>query len=214
MADLTEYYRERAPEYDAVYAKPERAHDLGRLRSALVDLVAGKSVLEVAAGTGYWTAALSTSARSILATDVNEETLAIARTRQLGPAEVRFQPADVYRLDTIPGEVEVIFAGFFWSHVLRADIPRFANGLAERVGPGGLVVLADNRYVEGSNYPITRTTDAGDTYQARRLADGREYEVLKNFPTKDQLLADLSPVAAEIQYEELTYFWLASCRSR
>jgi SAM-dependent methyltransferase len=157
---LEDYYRERAPEYDAIYAKPERQEDLGRLRALLVELVAGKSVLEIAAGTGYWTTALSTSARSIVATDLNDETLEIARSR--------------------------------------------------RYGPGGVVVLAGNRYVEGSSQPITRTAETGDTYQSRRLADGREFEVLKNFPDSEQVVGDLSPVAAEVNCTDLTYFWLAT----
>jgi ubiquinone/menaquinone biosynthesis C-methylase UbiE len=89
----------------------------------LAPLVAGKSVLEVAAGTGYWTTTLSTSARSITATDLNDETLEIARTRTYGPAEVSFCTADAYDLNVVPGTFEAIFAGFFWSHVLRADFP-------------------------------------------------------------------------------------------
>jgi hypothetical protein len=69
----------------------------------------------------------------------------------------------------------------------------------------------DNRYVPGSNHAITRTGPDGDTYQLRRLHDGREYEVLKNFPTREQLAADLAPWAAGLQYTELPYYWLASC---
>jgi hypothetical protein len=79
---------------------------------------------------------------------------------------VRFQVADADDLDAI-------FAGFFWSHVPRAEVRRFARALMDRVEPGGPVILADNRYVEGSSSPIIRTTTDGDTYQSRRLADGR-----------------------------------------
>lgn len=208
MNDLPTYYRERAAEYDAVYEKPEREEDLLRLRDLLPPLVAGRSVLEIAAGTGYWTTALSTSARSVLATDLNDETLAVARTRSYGPGEVRFEVADAYDLGAIPGRFDAIFAGFFWSHVPRSDVRRFARGLLDRVEPGGVVVLADNRYVEGSNHPITRTTADGDTYQTRQLSDGRTFEVLKNFPTREQFAADLAP--AEVRWTELTYFWIAS----
>src|ERR1700678_291118 len=77
--DLGLYYRARAGEYDAVYAKPERQTDIAVLKSLLPDLVAGMCVLEVAAGTGFWTEALSVSAKRILATDINPETLALAR---------------------------------------------------------------------------------------------------------------------------------------
>ncbi|TDW98980.1 bifunctional 2-polyprenyl-6-hydroxyphenol methylase/3-demethylubiquinol 3-O-methyltransferase UbiG [Kribbella sp. VKM Ac-2566] len=208
MSDLADYYRKRAGEYDAVYDKPERQEDLARLRSLLPPLVAGRSVLEVAAGTGYWTTALATTAESIVATDLNDETLAVARTRSYGPADVRFETADAYDLGAVPGRFDAIFAGFFWSHVPRADVRRWAASLKDRVEPGGVVILADNRYVEGSNYPITRTTDDGDTYQMRQLSDGRTFEVLKNFPSREEFAAEVAP--AEVEWTELTYFWLAT----
>jgi protein-L-isoaspartate O-methyltransferase len=208
VSDLADYYRKRAGEYDAVYDKPERQEDLARLRSLLPPLVAGRSVLEVAAGTGYWTTALATTAESIVATDLNDETLAVARTRSYGPADVRFETADAYDLGAVPGRFDAIFAGFFWSHVPRADVRRWAASLKDRVEPGGVVILADNRYVEGSNYPITRTTDDGDTYQMRQLSDGRTFEVLKNFPSREEFAAEVAP--AEVEWTELTYFWLAT----
>jgi SAM-dependent methyltransferase len=208
MSELADYYRNRAGEYDAVYDKPERQEVLARLRALLPPLVRGRAVLEVAAGTGYWTTALATTAASVLATDVNEETLAIARTRSYGPGEVRFQTADAYDLGAIEGRFDAIFAGFFWSHVLRADLRRFVAGLRERLEPGGVLILADNRYVEGSNYPITRTTAEGDTYQLRQLADGRTFEVLKNFPTREEFAAGVQP--GEVEWTELTYFWLGT----
>jgi ubiquinone/menaquinone biosynthesis C-methylase UbiE len=49
------YYRDRAPEYDKFYEVPEREHDLARLKSWLVERVRNRTILEVAAGTGYWT---------------------------------------------------------------------------------------------------------------------------------------------------------------
>jgi hypothetical protein len=55
LTQLTDYYRDRAAVYDAVYAKPERQADLSTLREVLPPLVAGRRVLEIAAGTGYWT---------------------------------------------------------------------------------------------------------------------------------------------------------------
>ncbi|MFI5729414.1 class I SAM-dependent methyltransferase [Kribbella sp. NPDC051587] len=199
---MKDYYRERAAEYDKIYEKPERQEDLATLRGLLPSLVAGRSVLEIACGTGYWTTALASSARSVHATDINEETLAIARTRS-SAGDVTFATADAFA--PIPGEFDAIFAGFFWSHVPRADVRRFVRGLLEQAE---LVILADNRYVDGSSSPITRTSVDGDTYQTRRLSDGREFEILKNFPTPSQFEADVAPAA--VRRTDLTYFWLAT----
>jgi SAM-dependent methyltransferase len=211
VSELAEYYRERAAEYDAVYAKPERQQDLATLHGLLPPLVAGLRVLEIAAGTGYWTRVLSSSAAAITATDLNAETLDLARARDYGRADVTFRLADAFSLDRVPGEFGAAFAGFFWSHVLRADVPRFLAGLSARLAPGARLIVVDNRYVPGSNHPISRTTEAGDTYQLRTLSDGRGYEILKNFPDREQFTADVADVAAEVRWTELRYYWLATC---
>jgi len=208
---LGEYYAQRAAEYDEVYRKPERQADLARLEQLLPPLVAGKRVLEIAAGTGYWTRVLATSATSIVATDLNAETIAIAAQRDYGRADVQLRTADAYELAAVPGEFDVVFCGFWWSHVRRADVPRFLAGVRTRTGAGTTLLLVDNRYVEGSNHPVTRTGPDGDTYQRRKLADGRQYEVLKNFPGQAQLAADVAAVAGGLAWTELEYFWLARC---
>ena len=208
---LGEYYRQRAAEYDEVYRKPERQDDIARLRQLLPPLVAGKRVLEIAAGTGYWTQVLASSAASVTATDLNAETIAIAAQRDYGTADVRLLTADAYQLGAVPGDFDLVFCGFWWSHIRRADIPRFLAGLRGRVGPGTRLVLLDNRYVPGSNHPVTRTDPDGDSYQRRQLADGRSLEVLKNFPTAAQLTADLAGTATAPAWTELDYYWLAAC---
>jgi SAM-dependent methyltransferase len=211
VCSLSDYYADRAAEYDEVYRKPERQADLARLKQLLPPLVAGKRVLEIAAGTGYWTQVLAGTAAEIMATDLNAETIAIAAQRDYDPAPVALRTADAYRLDTVPGEYDLVFCGFWWSHIVRADIPRFLAGVRERTGAGVQLLLVDNRYVPGSNHPISRTGPDGDTYQERRLADGREYEVLKNFPSREQLAADLEPAATDLAWTELEYYWLATC---
>jgi SAM-dependent methyltransferase len=211
VSELAEYYRERAGEYDAVYAKPERQEDLARLHGLLPPLVAGLRVLEIAAGTGYWTRVLSRSAAAITATDLSAETLELARAREYGGAAVTFRLADAYALGEVPGEFGAAFAGFFWSHVLRADLPRFLAGLSARLGSGAKLIVVDNRYVPGSSHPVSRTTEAGDTYQRRTLNDGRSYEIVKNFPDREQFTADVAGVADGVRWTELPYYWLATC---
>jgi SAM-dependent methyltransferase len=213
MTQLSDYYRDRAAEYDAIYAKPERQDDLDRLRGLLARLAEGR-VLEVAAGTGYWTRVLSASASAVTATDINPETLDVARARQYGPAPVTFQVADAYALREVPGEFDTAFIGFFWSHVLRADLPRFLGGLHARLGQGATVTVVDNRYVPGSSTPISRTTPEGDTFQQRTLHDGRGYEIVKNFPERGQFTADVAAVGADVEWTQLRYFWLATFRLR
>ena len=95
---LVDYYARRAGEYERLYEKPDRQADLAALRKLCAQAVAGQAVLEIACGTGYWTQAASQTATSILATDINAEVLAIARTKPYH-CDVAFHLLD--RLDVL-----------------------------------------------------------------------------------------------------------------
>jgi ubiquinone/menaquinone biosynthesis C-methylase UbiE len=212
-AALLAYYAQRASEYEKVYEKAERQADLARLHEIIPAFFVGRDVLEVACGTGYWTRRIAPRAHSVVATDLTVETMAVARANQPDWAHVRFERADAFALETVSGEFDAAFVGFLWSHIRHRDVPRFLTGLNRRLGAGALVVLVDNRYVEGSNYPITRTDDEGNTYQRRTLENGTVHEVLKNFPTSAALREKLvASGATDVSVVELQHYWLASYR--
>ncbi len=77
---------------------------------------------------------------------------------------------------------------------------------------GAVVMILDNRYVEGSSTPLARIDEHGNTYQVRTLDDGSRYEVLKNIPTESELAGALGNTARKLEYVELDYFWYASYR--
>jgi hypothetical protein len=69
----------------------------------------------------------------------------------------------------------------------------------------------DDLAVPGSNTPISRTSDDGDTVQHRTLNDGRGFEIVKNFPAREQFATDVAGITATpVEWTELTYFWLAT----
>jgi SAM-dependent methyltransferase len=210
-SSLLDYYAERANEYELIYRKPERQSDLARLARELQASLAGQDVLELACGTGYWTRLYAPAAASVLATDLSPEVLGLARSKHYPPNRVRFAIADAYQPDRIPGRFTAVFAGFWWSHVPRERLAGFLAGLHHRFPSGTRVVFCDNRFVEGSSTPETRRDATGNTYQSRRLQGGAEYEVLKNFPPREEIGQTLhSAGAAEIRITELTFYWYVS----
>ena len=48
--EMKDYYKERAPVYDRVYAYPERQEELRFLEKYITNQFAGKTVIEVASG--------------------------------------------------------------------------------------------------------------------------------------------------------------------
>lgn len=203
------YYAQRAAIFERVYDKPERQADLRAIEAWLPAQFAGRSVLEVACGTGWWTRHAARDAKRWLATDINEEMLAIARARPM-PACVSFAQVDAYTLAGLDGNVrfDAAFAGFWWSHVPLARLSPWLETLHARLAPGARIVFCDNREVAGSSTPLSRTDVDGNTWQQRTLDDGSRHEVLKNYPSAGEAIGRLGPRAAEPQWIEHAHYWV------
>src|SRR4029450_676355 len=89
------YYAARAPEYDAIYRKPERQADLRAIEQWLPSRLGGARGLESACGPGYWTQFIAPVAQHVTALDAAPETLAIAKARVPG-THVAFVVGDAY----------------------------------------------------------------------------------------------------------------------
>jgi demethylmenaquinone methyltransferase/2-methoxy-6-polyprenyl-1,4-benzoquinol methylase len=206
--ELTDYYTKRAAEFERIYQKPERQEDLRQLQGILADIFYGLDVLEIACGTGFWTQFASLSAKSIVATDNNEEVLSIAREKDYG-CPITFLKKDAYALDDVGGSFSAAFAGFWLSHIPKAKIDGFLRILHSILAEGATVVMIDNLYVEGSSTQIAREDKDGNTYQIRELSDGSRHEVLKNFVKEEEFMTRIMPLGKECQFSSLEYFWLA-----
>lgn len=211
---MAAYYARRAASYEQVYAKPERQADLRLMEAWLAQQFSGRRVLEIACGTGWWTPHGAAHAAHWRATDLNPETMAVARHKTLPAGIVQFQTLDAYTLDGLPVEdhFDAAFAGFWWSHVPLARLPGWLDTLHQRLAPGAHVVMLDNRLVAGSSSPVSRRDEGGNTYQMRPLPDGSRHEVLKNFPTADQAIAALGSRARDAQWMACEHYWVLHYR--
>lgn len=207
--DLISYYSQRAKEYERIYAKPERQEDIRNVQDILSVAFPQKRVLEVGCGTGYWTPSIASSATSVLATDINETVLEIARNKSYPQHNVTVQQKDLYDLaGSYPKEFSAIFAGFVWSHLKREKLLSILSSLHNCLQSGSKVVWIDNQYVEGSNTPISHWDEHGNSYQTRSLDDGSTHLVLKNFPTDDEFSIILKGMVRDIHIQRLDYFWI------
>lgn len=216
MADVVQsmqaYYAQRAAYYERVYHKPERQPDLRAMEAWIGAPFAGRRVLELACGTGWWTAHGARAAQSWLATDINPATLAVARAKPM-PGSVRFAELDAYTLAGLDGErFDATFAGCWWSHVPLALLPAWLETLHSKLEPGARVVFLDNSFVQTSSTPITRRDADGNTYQQRVLDDGSVHEVLKNFPSRDEACARLGARASACEWIAHEHYWILSYR--
>jgi SAM-dependent methyltransferase len=203
---LTDYYRKRASEYDTLYATAAWQSELAVLRDWLVAQVRSRTILEVAAGTGYWTAVAARVASAITATDINPEMLAIASAKELG-AHVALVQADCWRLPQLPGAFEVGMAHLWWSHVRKQDRRLFLSHFASRLQEHATLLMIDQNHVPDFGMPIRRRDAAGNSYQTRWLDNGERFEVVKNYPDESELELSVGQACEDVDILQLTYFW-------
>ena len=212
-SDMVSYYKDRAKEYERIYSKPERQNDLLLAGQILQDIFCGKEVFEFACGTGYWTKKISKTAHSILATDINDTVIEVAKSKKYSPAKVDFQTADIFNIAKTV-EHESLFGGFIWSHIKLQDLNNFITIANELVKRDGMIVFMDNNYVEGSSHPITDTDESGNTYQVRKLDNGTTHKVLKNFPAEIFIRQLLKDQATDINFINLQYYWILKYKNK
>jgi demethylmenaquinone methyltransferase/2-methoxy-6-polyprenyl-1,4-benzoquinol methylase len=195
------YYRARAPEYDRWFGRVGR-YDLGpeenarwfneveTVRSALAALGPVDDALELACGTGLWTAQLLPICSSITAVDAAPEMLAINR-ETVASARVEYREADLF--DWEPDRrYDLVFFGFWLTHIPREMFRPFWEKVAQALEPGGRVFLVDNlrtpiRLDHSQEDRVTGT-------MVRQLEDGRSFRIVKVFYSPDELTRLLEPL--------------------
>ena len=183
------YYRAGAAEYDRPYA--ERA-DLHRLLKILDDLPITGDVLELACGTGQWTALLAARARSVTAVDASSEVLTVARARTASAhasADVQFVRADVFEWQP-PRRYDTVFFAFWLSHVPPGRLPGFWDAVARALAPGGRAIFIDDGPPVSASEEVL--SDGPVPAVLRRLDDGSRYRIVKVFHDAETLTDDLA----------------------
>ena len=205
--EMQAYYAGRAAYYDAVYDQPERARDIALLREWLPSRLAGREVIEVACGTGYWSQHIAPACARYVATDGLTQPLAFARQRP-GLQGAQCQVADAYALPSSLGSFDGAFAGLWFSHVPVGRRTEFCASLHALLRPGARVLLLDNSRVQCKDFPVVETDAQGNGWQMRPLRDGSSHRVLKNFPTEPELVAMARSLGGtNWAYREFENFW-------
>jgi ubiquinone/menaquinone biosynthesis C-methylase UbiE len=201
LREQQEYYDARAGEYDewwerrGRYDRGPELNDRWRAEIAQVEDVLEAAalnrgeVVELAAGTGNWTAVLTAHAAHLTVVDGSAEMLALNRAR-LGPHAhaVAYQQADLF--SWVPERTWDLLVHCFWiSHVPRRSLAAFFATCRRALAPGGTMFFLDGLPTETSTAVDHVLPVADSEVMVRRLNDGREFNVVKNFYTPAELQA-------------------------
>jgi SAM-dependent methyltransferase len=203
-AEMLAYYEARAPEYDDWYLRRGRfergpVHDAawnaeldaaGRWLDALP--IAGE-IVELAAGTGWWSPLLASKGELSLY-DAAPAPLERARERLVAHRlrahlHLRDAWAEPDRA------VDAVFTGFWLSHVPRARLDEFLVLVRRWLKPGGTFAFIDSR-LDPQSSAADHPTPADDA-SVRRLDDGREFTIVKVYYEPAELEAALARAGFE-----------------
>ena len=154
-SEMIRYYAARAGEYDDWYLRRGRySHgpttdaawhsDLGAAAAWLAGRGFHGRIVELAAGTGWWSPVLAAQGQLTLC-DAAPEPLEKARVRLAAAGlAARFQIRDAWsEPDT---SADCLFAGFWLSHVDRGRLDEFLGLVARWLVPDGLFAFIDSRH--------------------------------------------------------------------
>jgi SAM-dependent methyltransferase len=185
-ADMLAYYQARAPEYDDWYLRRGR-YERGPIHDAawnaeldlagrwLDELPIAGEIVELAAGTGWWSPLLASKGELSMydgasaPLDRARERLVAHRLR--AHLHVRDAWAEPDRA------VDAVFTGFWLSHVPRARLDDFLAIVRRWLRPGGTFAFIDSLpdpQSSAADHPAP-----ADDASVRRLDDGREFTIVK-----------------------------------
>lgn len=204
-----EYYRHRAAEYEQIYFReiPERRKEIDDEADRLRALVAGKAVLEMACGTGYWTKVMSETAAQVTASDIWPEMLAQAKQKQFG-CPVDFIAADMFAHPWPEKAFDVVAVGFWFSHQPKQEFDKFFELLWRPLKPGGRIWLIDNNPpAEGTHHEFVRKDEFGNSFKRRYLENGEQHVILKNYYEEEELRQIFEPTMRIERMTYKNYYW-------
>ena len=194
-AEMKAYYAARAPEYDDVYLHRGQAssgpvldlwfdREIDELATWLDSVPIAGDIVELAAGTGWWSPLLADKGELSIY-DVNPEPLEIARQRLVAHRlrahiHVRDAWAEPDR------QVDAVFCGFWLSHVPRWRLDDFLGLVQRWLKRSGRFLFLDERARSGPDGPDEAFDPATET-SLRRLQDGREFRIPKVYYGAGQL---------------------------
>lgn len=188
--DQVDYYRARAGKYDEWFFRTGR-YDRGPehrdrwqaeirlVESELRRQLPVEQVLELACGTGLWTRHLVPGTERMMAVDASPEVIAINRART-NADKVEYVLADLFTWEPPEQAFDLVFFGFWLSHVPAARFADFWITVRRALRPGGKVFWVDSLLDQSSTAKDHGTLDTSGVIR-RRLNDGREFSIVKMF---------------------------------
>ena len=217
-----DYYSARAPEYDEWFYRQGR-YDHGPAFKARWDAEAQTvrdqlhsappvaDILELAPGTGIWTSELVKLGQRLTALDASPQMIAINRAKVRSP-RVTYIETDLFAWQP-SREYDMVFFGFWFSHVPSDKLTPFLRAVRQALKPGGRLFFVDSQKAEQTR-KAEQDIDQRPEMQTRLLNDGSRYEIVKIYYEPAALTETLRAHGFDISVRATPKFFIYADGSR
>jgi len=166
-------YDRIAEQYKRAKLQPWRTHIERYTLLRLAGDVAGKAVIDLACGEGYYTRALrEQGAARIIGVDLSRAMIGLAEAEETRrPLGIEYLVGDVRTLEEV-GQFDLVFAAYLLNYAHTAEeLTQMCRTVARALRPGGRFVTANSNPAEPTAAP-----PAGRAYGFSRRAEGELVE--------------------------------------
>ena len=165
--------------------------ETGELEGFVGSLPADGPVLKLACGNGLWTRFLAPRAARLVAVDSSPTMLARNRA-WIDDDSVQYVEADLFAWEQRE-RFELIFAGFFLSHLPPARWAGFWTKVRGWLQPGGSIAFVDDCWAPARPRSSEEVT-GGPTHAHVRTLDGEAFTIVKRFFRPEELEVEFAAV--------------------
>jgi len=206
---IVDYYRARAAEYENIYYRkvPERRKEIEDHCDYVRRISENKTVLDLACGTGYWGKVASKTARELVGVDISIEMIKQAAQKSFG-CRADFVVSSLYDLPFGPQSFDLIILGFWLSHEPRQNYENLFKAVTHPLKTDGQIWMIDNNPpAEGPKSESAGADSNGNNLKHRRLENGDEFVIIKNYFETEDLKKIFSGRFRIIEFVHKKYYW-------
>jgi SAM-dependent methyltransferase len=195
IRSMSQYYRERVPEYDEVYrgrgpasiSEPDTYEHEVAILSDVVRRTLSGNLIDLACGTAFWLPGYAVNIDRVTLLDQSHEMLAAARARAESAGILDRSTVvcgDVFNRRIETGPFDWALVGFLISHFTSEQEACFFRVLRPLLKPGGGFLVLDSVWTKARARVRNK-----EGPQERRLKDGRRFRIYKKYFEERDLMA-------------------------
>lgn len=190
IGEMIDYYDDRTPYHDdfmSFTTIEDHFNTFKDIVEFIKPLADGNATLELASGTGNWTSVLASFSKKVISVDSSPRSLELAKVKLKDYNNIEYHKLNIINDFGLPEKFDLIFSADFISHIPYQHFEKYLSNLKKILNKNGTLIHIDISYHEYFQQKESTIDNFGNWVYNRLLSNGKEYQVIKNFPDIEKI---------------------------